>query len=457
MAGNYSERARSALAAFGLTIGDDRAALPNMRSHAHALAERVRPGAIALLTGPSGAGKSTLLHELRALEPRVIDARALARSACAGSRRVVDLFTGDLAAALRLLGAAGLADARVFARKASELSDGQRARLGVALAMDALPTEAPAAPAPPLMVIDEFCSGLDDATARSLCITLRKWADRRRDVRIVCATARADLERWLAPDLCATISIEGACTLRARRRVRRHADSGVVITAGTARDYARLAHLHYRSGRPATVRRVLAARAGRNLVGVLVTSMPTLNGSWRDRAFSGRYTCGTKRARAGRINRELRCISRVIVDPRWRGRGVGSDLIRAYLHAPETRATEAIAAMGSVCPMFERAGMRPWTLEPTLRDRRLKRALTHLGISASQLAHHPNTSTAWGEPALRALRIWANASGATRYFMNDPTAMAHAAARCCAGRGFVYTWDAHTQEAHTQARRSEIR
>lgn len=456
MAGDYSERSCSALAAFGLTIGDDRAARPDMRSHAHALSERLHPGAIALLTGPSGAGKSTLLHGLRALQPRVIDARVLARSACSGRRRVVDLFAGDLADALRLLGAAGLADARVFARRACELSDGQRARLGVALAMDALKTDAPSAQAP-LMLIDEFCSGLDDATARSLCITLRKWVDRRRDVRVVCATARGDLERWLAPDLGAAISLGGACTLRSRRRVQCRSNSGVVITPGTTRDYARLAHLHYRAGRPATIRRVLTARAGRDLVGVLVTSMPTLNGSWRDRAFAGRYTRGTKRARAARINRELRCVSRVIVDPRWRGRGVGSDLIRAYLHAPETRATEAIAAMGAVCPMFERAGMRPWTLEPTLRDRRLMLALARSGVPTPALMHTPDPTAQWDEPALRALRIWANASGATRDLMNDPAAMAHAAARCCAGRGFVYTWDAHTQEVRTQTHRAEIR
>src|SRR5215831_987602 len=80
---------------------------------------------------------------------------------------------------------------------------------------------------------------------------------------------------------------------------------GLVVREGTVRDYDEPARLHYRAGRPATVVKVLKAEAtgsreqatggssaaccplpvACSLVGVLVVSMPTLNGRWRRAAW----------------------------------------------------------------------------------------------------------------------------------------------------------------------------
>lgn len=183
---------------------------------------------------------------------------------------------------------------------------------------------------------------------------------------------------------------------------------------GVADDYRALARFHYRQGPPATFELVLRAvdeRAG-ELIGVLVVSRPILNGAWRALAWPGRFM-GERRAQALALNREVRAISRLVVDPRWRGAGVGAALVRAYLAAPLTPCTEALAAMGRWCPVFERAGMRAIPLAPAARDVRLARRLRALGVSAADLVHPTRDPTS--RPGVRrALEAWAAGARGTR-------------------------------------------
>lgn len=149
---------------------------------------------------------------------------------------------------------------------------------------------------------------------------------------------------------------------------------GVRIGRGVYADYRLLERYHYRAGRPAVPVRVLRARVGREVAGVLVVARPTLNGRWR-RAGWGKVIRGDRRARAAWLNAEVRTIARVIVDPRFRGMSIARRLVRAYLRDPETGRTEAVAAMGAYCPFFERAGMREVRCGPNDADRRLARVL----------------------------------------------------------------------------------
>ncbi len=202
----------------------------------------------------------------------------------------------------------------------------------------------------------------------------------------------------------------------------------ITISRGTREHYLALAHLHYRSGPPATIARVLIATIdtptdarGRavmspaSTIGVLVVSMPTLSGSWRARAWPGVFDVGTPSERAHRLNRELRCISRVIIDPRARGVGVAVALVREYLRDPLTPRTEAVASMGVLCPFFARAGMTPIHLRHTRRDESLRKALLGEGIEPIDLCDAPRIARrVRARPALaRALRSWAGASRAT--------------------------------------------
>jgi len=113
--------------------------------------------------------------------------------------------------------------------------------------------------------------------------------------------------------------------------------------------------------------------------------MPTLNAHWRNRAWPGHFDTPDKSLNAHRLNEQIRTISRVIVDPHSRGLGVATKLVRAYLEHPLTIGTEASAAMGSICPFFQRAGMTPYEIFPDQTDTRLLDALAHLSIAPESL------------------------------------------------------------------------
>ncbi|MBX3402683.1 MAG: hypothetical protein KF699_04635 [Phycisphaeraceae bacterium] len=187
----------------------------------------------------------------------------------------------------------------------------------------------------------------------------------------------------------------------------------IEIVEGDPRDYRALAHLHYREDRPATLCRVLTARHRDQTVGVLVVSRPTLNARWRNLLWPGQYAGADKLANAARLNADLRCISRVIVDPRARGLGVGTSLVRAYLNAPLTRRTEAVAAMGAACGIFRAAEMREVLLPPSPRDRTLRLALRRAGIAPWELLDPPRIADR-ARTIEHALRRWANDARATR-------------------------------------------
>jgi len=227
----------------------------------------VRPGDVVFVTGPSGSGKTVLLRDLvRALaeaDPRarvvdLADADPL-RPADAGggtggdrgggtgngrgdaAAPVIDLLRWPLEEALRLVSLAGLADAFLLLRTPAELSDGQRYRLRLALALERVLGEAPPAPeparggsgdpprkpeaaprpargrrspcaaglptrratgteAPRVLVADEFCSTLDRLCARAVAYRVRRLATAE-GVTVLAASAHDDLLEDLDPDV----------------------------------------------------------------------------------------------------------------------------------------------------------------------------------------------------------------------------------------------------------------
>ena len=162
----------------------------------------------------------------------------------------------------------------------------------------------------------------------------------------------------------------------------------VFVEHGCMRDYEGLASFHYRSGPPAVVAGVRRAVMMEQVVGVLVLARPTLNGAWRSVAWPGEFEpkcCGGKRPAALRINRDLRTIARVVVDPRVRGLGIAAGLVRAYLERPDTPRTESIAAMAHACPFFASAGMTRIDRAEPACDARLRLRLSTHGVEPMDL------------------------------------------------------------------------
>ncbi|MCE7973809.1 MAG: hypothetical protein DYG92_05690, partial [Leptolyngbya sp. PLA1] len=152
------------------------------------------------------SGKSTLLRAAAA-HARTLRWRVTAppwdRPGAAPDRPVIDLLRGPLAECIASLARAGLGEPALFARTPRELSEGERFRLRLALALHESQSDPSSQP---LLLIDEFASALDRVTARTLCVCLRRWAARHR-VRVVCATAHDDVAGWLSPDLRLSLTL----------------------------------------------------------------------------------------------------------------------------------------------------------------------------------------------------------------------------------------------------------
>jgi len=445
-----TQRARQAAAMFGVTIAPgENATIAHARDAARRIDEllRERPGGqVVLLVGPSGSGKSSALRELTGpargrTSVHTVDTKDLAALA-ARSRPIVDCFRAPLPDALKSLAAFGLADASLFSLLPGDLSDGQRWRLALAIAAERVERSPRRTPA--LVAIDEFAAVLDRPTGACVARGVRRWLNRlaasecaaSAAPNVVVATSHDDLAGDLRPDIIVTFSLHAPPRVVV---VDDNAENGpadhVSIREGTINDYHVLARFHYRAAEPATVVRVLRAddpAAGTckgalvaDPVGVLVVSMPTLNGRWRELAWPGRYSGPDRRENAGRLNRELRCISRVIVDPRHRASGVATALVREYLRHPLTPATEAVAAMGVCCPFFRRAGMIQYTLAPSERDARLADAIAAADLggrapdepAVTRLLRGPSRR---GRLVARELRRWAGESRASRGLIDEP-------------------------------------
>lgn len=172
------------------------------------------------------------------------------------------------------------------------------------------------------------------------------------------------------------------------------------ITTGSRADYLSLKCHHYRAGNPATISRALVVRdacltpgdrflhrhAQARAVAVLIESLPSLSCRLREQALNGRYGYLPPKPRADLLNQELRCISRVIVDPRYRGMGLAVRLVRHALKNATTRYTEALAVMGRVSPFFTRAGMTAYERPPGEVEQRALAALRHAQIEPLDLA-----------------------------------------------------------------------
>jgi GNAT superfamily N-acetyltransferase len=172
------------------------------------------------------------------------------------------------------------------------------------------------------------------------------------------------------------------------------------LERGEFADFRRLAAFHYRSVRagavttvyrlryaaPTVVGRYLGRREEHCIVGVLLRSLPHLACRLRDIATGNRYRGFGQKGAAEMLNREVRTITRVVIDPQWRGLGLAVRLVRHALKHGETIYTEALAAMGRVHPFCQRAGMIRYDRPPHPADARLMDVLHRLAIEPAHLA-----------------------------------------------------------------------
>ena len=154
----------------------------------------------------------------------------------------------------------------------------------------------------------------------------------------------------------------------------------VRLSEATMDDWRALAALHYRSHRIGGLDKLFALRCGEDLVGIIAYSLPAANLAARNRALAELVARLPARGKVRFWNNHLRTISRVVVDPNWRGLGLSERLVRETLPLAGVPYVEALAAMGRVHPFFERSGMTRYDVPPSPEGERLREALATAGL-----------------------------------------------------------------------------
>ncbi|MFB0524318.1 MAG: hypothetical protein ACETVZ_02175 [Phycisphaerae bacterium] len=165
------------------------------------------------------------------------------------------------------------------------------------------------------------------------------------------------------------------------------------IVPGCLDDYKRLAHYHYRDSQPGPATAIFALKGDSRLagalhtktVGVIVYSTPSPRLQLRQVATDNFFVGFDTSTQLALINKNIRCISRVIIEPRFRGLGLASRLVRETMPEMNVPIIEAIAVMGLVNPFFERAGMKAYRAKPSASSVRLIEAFNLVGIENAEL------------------------------------------------------------------------
>jgi hypothetical protein len=163
----------------------------------------------------------------------------------------------------------------------------------------------------------------------------------------------------------------------------------IQIAEGTFDDYKELAKYHYRNVKigPFTNIFVLKPRQksylNASIIGVIVYSMPNPNLELRNIATDNFFTGLVRKTQLALINKSIRRISRLVIDPRFRGLGLATRLVHETMPLVNVPIIEASAVMSTVNPFFEKAGMTAYTSSQKTSSIRLKEALNIIGIDES--------------------------------------------------------------------------
>jgi len=167
--------------------------------------------------------------------------------------------------------------------------------------------------------------------------------------------------------------------------------SHLEIVEGNRGDYEGLSRYHYRGESLGPYVRIFAmrgrfataSRAG--TAGVIVYTMPTVALELRNVALGGMLEGLDRQARIAIVNRNIRRISRVIIEPRFRGLGLAVRIVKETMPKMDVPMVESLAVMGQVNPFFEKAGMVRYDGGMPERCVRLIEALSAAGIEEEEL------------------------------------------------------------------------
>lgn len=180
-----SERILEVAEAFGIGLDDKEFVIFDN------LPLEVKQGDVVYITGQSGSGKSLLLKDLERQMTEEGKKVVNLDHVVLEDKPLIDQIGKDTNDAIKILGTAGINDAYLYARRPSELSDGQRYRFRLAKAIET---------GSEVWVADEFMAVLDRTAAKVIAYSVQKTA-RKVGATVIVATTHTDMVADLGPDL----------------------------------------------------------------------------------------------------------------------------------------------------------------------------------------------------------------------------------------------------------------
>lgn len=168
----------------------------------------------------------------------------------------------------------------------------------------------------------------------------------------------------------------------------------IKLVPGDISDYRHLECFHYCSQQTGPVHSVykliddhVCRRLSAPVVGVIVYGCPSANLAARNHALNDLFGGLDRASGLELLNRNLLCIRRVIIDPRYRGLGLATRLVKESLPLSGVPMVEALSVMGRIHPFFVRAGMQAHTCPPGVKALRLKAAMETISIDTTAELH----------------------------------------------------------------------
>lgn len=161
------------------------------------------------------------------------------------------------------------------------------------------------------------------------------------------------------------------------------------IVEGGFDDYKELAKYHYRNLKTGPFTNIFALKPKQDsfldvkTIGVIVYSLPNPGLELRNIATGNFFVGLDRRTQISLLNKTVRRISRLIIEPRFRGLGLACHLVRQTMPLVNVPIIEASGIMGAVNPFFERAGMTAYSSPPKTSSVRMIEALYSVGIDES--------------------------------------------------------------------------
>lgn len=261
---------------------------------------------LTYIYGISGAGKSKLLHAIM----KDLPCSSLLPTVKRDTVPIIDLFDIPRDEAIKYLVTVGLGEVFLFIRSYQQLSDGQKYRLRLALALSF---------SPKILIIDDFLENVDRDTAKAIAMTFSSQC-KKKGIQIFLASVDSDLVDYLQPNQLIVFNFTGTKTIKIDNPISLPFHKTITICDGDNSSIIGLKQYHYLTDFDYPAEdyhpRVKHIIFNQSIIGAAIYTLP-YPVQWEEEELFAR------------LNANIEINSFLVIHPNFRGQGLGSYLLKS--------------------------------------------------------------------------------------------------------------------------------